>query len=204
MKTVKQVIDRPQLEIRYDSDAESPRDWSNAGYFITVERNCYSPDKEASLEYAVKSTGEYVNSCDEHIAEIKKYLETSFSEKVLYIAPVSKYEHSGVIYRRGERHGWDEGVVGFYIITDKTWSENVDKNDTWKGDKEHMDHAERCIDAELETYTQWANGEVYGFILYNKDGEHEDSCWGFYSLDDIKDHLPEEWKDEDLSDYLKY
>lgn len=195
--TYKKEITRPQLEIRYDSDADSPREWDNLGYFITVERNNYSPDKEPSLEYAVKMTGEYTNSCDEHIAEIKKYLksgESSFSEHIIYIVPVSKYEHSGVSYSRGEKHGWDSGVAGFYIVT----KESAEKVGT---PRKLFD---KCIDNELETYTQWANGEVYCYTLYDEGGDVADSCGGFYDINDIKEYLPDEWKDEDLSDYLKY
>jgi hypothetical protein len=59
------------------------------------------------------------------------------------------------------------------------------------------------IKSELETYTKWANGEVYGFTLYDDKGELEDSCYGFYDIDDIKEHLPAEWKDEDLTAYIK-
>jgi hypothetical protein len=58
------------------------------------------------------------------------------------------------------------------------------------------------IDRELETYTAWANGEVYCFTLYDEKGELEESCCGFYDLEAIKQNLPKEWKDENMEDYL--
>jgi hypothetical protein len=55
---------------------------------------------------------------------------------------------------------------------------------------------------ELEEYTKWINGEVYGFTLYNEEGEVEESVWGFYDLEAIQQNLPKEWEDENMSDYL--
>jgi hypothetical protein len=95
-------------------------------------------------------------------------------------------------------HGWDSGVAGFYIVTRENIQEWDNKNTMSKK------KIEAIIDAELEDYTKWANGYVYCFLLYGKDGEVVDSCGGFYDINDIKDALPDEWKDEDLSDYLKY
>jgi hypothetical protein len=45
------------------------------------------------------------------------------------------------------------------------------------------------------------NSEVYRFVLYDEKGEIEDSCGGFYDIEDIKEHLPEDWKDEEMSNY---
>lgn len=198
MKTItyKKTVTKPILEITYDGCADSPREWSSLGYFITAERNYNSPDKEASLEYAVKTMGESANSCDEHMELIKEYLasdETSFSEEVIYIVPVSKFEHSGVIYRRGEEHGWDSGVCGFYIVT----KESAERLGT------PSDRFQKVIDEELKVYTQYANGDVYAFVLFDEEGKVKDSCGGFYDINDIKEYLPEEWKDEDLSEYMK-
>ena len=47
-----------------------------------------------------------------------------------------------------------------------------------------------------------ANGEVYEFVLYDEEGNIKDSCSGFYSIDEIKDCLGEEFQDEDLNEYL--
>ena len=64
---------------------------------------------------------------------------------------------------------------------------------------------------EVETYSQWANGEVYGFRLikvdeYNKEIEEIDSCWGFYGSDPrengIEDYIPEGF--EYLLDEVEY
>ena len=63
---------------------------------------------------------------------------------------------------------------------------------------------EKVIKQEIAVYNKYVNGEVYRFTLYNEAGEIEDSCCGFYNIEDIRDHLPEDWKDEDLDEYLQY
>lgn len=148
---------------------DSPRDWGNLGYFITCERDYNSPDKNDMLERIIKDTGEIASSCDEHIKMILDEL-VDWDEKVLQIYPVSKYEHGNIVYSLGERHGFDSGVSGFYIVTDKSAQEIG---------ASHKDF-ERIIKDELQTYTQWTNGEVYNYYCE----ETGDSCGGFYDLED--------------------
>lgn len=62
-----------------------------------------------------------------------------------------------------------------------------------------MKQAGAVLAAEVEQYDKFLSGECYGFQLY-KDGEEEDSCWGFLGdLDevrgDIAECLPEECRD---------
>ena len=193
MKNYTTTVEKPLLEIRYDSDLPSPREDDNLGYFITMDRNHFSPDKHPTLEAIVKETSEEADSQSIHMALIKLRIKEDLNEKVLAIYPVVKYEHGNVSYRRGTQHSFDYSNNGFYIVTDRT-AKIV-------GTPKKL--FEKVIDQELETYTKWANGDVYGYTLYSKDGEVEDSCCGFYDIDDIKENLPDEWTDEDLSEYLK-
>ena len=187
------ITTEPKLVIEHDEYSTSPREWSNLGYFITVDRNYNSPDEQGKhRQDIIKETGERATSQDEHIKLIKESWKMTTDEKVIAIYPVVKYEHSAVVYRLGTAHGFDYSNNGFYIITDKTVKEvGVKKKDY-----------EKVIEDELEVYTKWCNGECYQFCLYNEQGEVDDTCGGFYDIDDIKDHLSDEWKDEDLSDYL--
>lgn len=99
----------------------------------------------------------------------------------------------GVVYSLGEKHGFDYSNNGFYIITEDSVKELGTPKESF----------EIVIKDELDTYNKYVNGEVYCFTLYNDKGEIEDSCCGFYSIDEIKEHLPSEWEDEDLTKYLK-
>ena len=192
MKTYKKTVEENRLVIEYDSDSDSPRGWSNLGYFITVDRNYKSPDNHEQIENIMKSSGDEAQNVDDHIQIMTDLINSETDEEVVAIYPIVKYEHSGISYSLGTQHGWDYSNNGFYIVTEKTQKEvGVRKEDFEKG-----------ISEELDTYNKWINGEVYSFTLYYENGEVEDSCCGFYDIEDIREYLPKEWKDEDLEQYL--
>jgi len=187
------ITEANRLVIEYDQDCDSPREWSNLGFFITQDRNYNSPDNHPDFMEIIKETADNATDCQNHMKRIKKEIEARLGDKVLAIYPMVKYEHSGVSYSRGEKHGFDYSNNGFYIITQKTAEElGTDKKDF-----------EKVIDQEINIYNKWINGEVYRFTLYNEAGEFEDSCCGFYDIEDIRDSLPSEWKNEDLTQYLR-
>lgn len=185
----------PRLVISHDDMTPSPREDSNLGYWITIDREYESPDNHLDFEEIIKETGDEANSQAEHIEMIKKEIESRLGDKIVAIYPTVKYEHGGVSYSLGEKHGFDYSNNGFYIITEKTLKEiGVDNNE---------EAMKRIIIAEIQDYNKWINGEVYRFMLYDEAGEIEDSCGGFYDLETMKEYLPAEWKDENLEDYLK-
>jgi len=48
------------------------------------------------------------------------------------------------------------------------------------------DNRRPSADAFLRSYSQWANGEVYGYTLTDyRTGDDVDSCWGFIGDDEI-------------------
>lgn len=50
----------------------------------------------------------------------------------------------------------------------------------------------------LETYTNWCNGHVFGYSIETEDGDDVDSCWGFYSQEDVVDAINEAIGDKDV------
>jgi len=194
MKTYKKEIESPRLVIRYDSDIESPREWNNVGYLITKDSRQYSPDKNPHIEGIVNTTGDIAENQEDHIRLITEVLNNE-GEEVVKIFPVVKYEHGGISYKIGTTHGFDYSNNGFYIITKKSLQDfgiGVDENDL-----------EKQVNAEIDLYNRYINGEVYCWELFDENGESEGTHGGYYSLEDIKAELPAEWKDEDLRDYLK-
>ena len=192
MKTYNEIIEKNRLEISYDEFSENPRHWSNLGYFITVDRNYNSPDKNEMLENIVKETGQEAESRKEHIEKIKNEVKKILYDEVVAIYPIFKYEHSGIAYKIGTAHGFDYSNNGFYIVTKKTKKEmGAMKKDF-----------EKIITEEIDFYNRWLNGEVYSYVLYDENGEVEDSCGGFYEVENIRNYLPEDWKDEELEKYI--
>ena len=191
MKTFNKTVQTPQLIISHDKFADSPRRDTNLGYFITVDRNYNSPDADETLQNIVKNTGDHATSVEDHMKLIKRDYKEVSNDKIIAIYPVVKYEHSGISYSLGTKHGFDCSNNGFYIVTEDTQKEvGVLKKDF-----------EKSIIQELNDYNKWVNGETYRYVLFDQNGEETDSCGGFYDIEDIKEHLPEEWRNEDLSDY---
>ena len=191
MKTFTKEVQELRLQIRHDDMAESPRLYDDVlGYFVTKERNRFSPDMGMEAEDIVVSTGEEANSQQEHMDMIKAAIEKT-GEKVQAIYPIVKYEHGGVKYMLSARQGFDYSNCGFYIVTDKT---NVMD--------EPKAEFEKIIQAELDLFNAWVNGEIYRFTLFNEDGEETDSCGGFVNIEDIRAHLPKDWSSEKLEDYI--
>lgn len=191
-KTYKKTIIENRLKISYDLDAESPRNDSNLGYFITVDRKYNSPDNNPILEQIIKETGDYANNQEEHISLIKKEFEDKTNEKILAIYPVCKFEHSLIHYIIGTLKGFDCSNNGFYIVTEKTSEEIGAKKEDF----------EEIIKQELEAYNNWINGTFYKFILLDENGEFEDGCGGFEDLESIREYLPEIYKNDELTQYI--
>jgi hypothetical protein len=193
MRTYKKTIESPLLEIRNDVFYPNPRKFQdNLGYFITKERNNISPDKNETLEETIESSYNISDNVESHIKNIKKFFNENNFEKIIKIYPVIKHEHGSTVYFIGEKKGFDYGICGFYIITDKTSEILGTPKKFFK----------KVISQELYEYTQWANGEVYEYILKNESGETIENVTGFYSIDDIKTELGKEWQNENLEEYF--
>jgi len=124
------------------------------------------------------------------------------------IIPLYLYDHSGIsmsagsngtsFNRRGHNAfdpgGWDTSSVGFIFCTwedvKREYGEGPDKEGA-----EPVERAGRYLRAEVETYSQYLEGSVYGYQIepmeQNKKIECEDSCWGFYRYDWDKNGLKE-------------
>ena len=192
MKTFKQTIEKPRLEIRPDELAENPRHFSNLGYFLTKDSKHISPDEwqAPQIQEIMVETAKRVENQEEHIEQMAKQIREETDEEVVAIYPIAKYEHSGVTYKLGNFSGFDHSQNGFYIITEQSRKKITEKD------------FEQTIKAELEEYNKWANRETWEFVLYDENGRFEDQKGGYYYYEDIRADLPEEWKNERLEDYI--
>lgn len=85
--------------------------------------------------------------------------------------PLFMYDHSGTIYRVSQGGNpfhcpWDSGRVGTLFV------KKAEVGDAWE-----------AAEAFCKEYTDWANGNVWGFMVETPDGEVADSCWGFIGSD---------------------
>jgi len=99
------------------------------------------------------------------------------------IWPVRMGDHSNVRLYIGagpsqfDPGGWDSGLVGFYLYTDKMLDE-------WGSPRDYGTLSEMAR-AEVEQYGQYINGEVYGYRIVDPNGELVDDddlyecAWGY-------------------------
>ncbi len=98
--------------------------------------------------------------------------ETIEAEKVFHIFLTKAYIHSGITLALEESgrtfpdERWDVSRCGCVLVR-KTEA---------KAKKKALKMASQLI----ERWNDCLSGNVYGYMLENKDGEVLDSCWGFY------------------------
>lgn len=148
-------------EIMYDEDPESPREWDQIGQMVCFHSKYDLGDKH---EYKQKD----YNSWEEVLEAIK----AEWGD-IVYL-PLYLYDHSGITMSTTPfACKWDSGQVG-WVFTVKGF-ENME-------DKLLLE----LLKSEVAEYDTYLRGEVYGFMVYNKDGGVEDSCFGFYcDIDEV-------------------
>ena len=153
--------------IYYDTDTLNPRkDWDNFGKIasrkLTPDVNFeFSGDRETDIERLKQEFGATV------------------------ILPIYMYSHGGeTINTTGFSCHWDSGQVGWIFAT----TEDICKVYGCKRVNPAIrNKVKDLLIGEIEIYDQYIRGEVYSYRLFDKDGNEIDSCWGFYSLEDVKE-----------------
>lgn len=155
--------DKRRINIVYDEDAESPREWSNLStilafhkrYSLNEDKNCpcdaYNFDKE---------------EVDEYINDIEKAGG--------YVSPLYMYDHSGIsLSTGGFSCKWDSGQLGFIHVT----KEKLDENNL--DISKDLDKIKEIIRYELDIYNDYLAGFCYRII----DNADELTCGGYIGRD---------------------
>lgn len=157
-----------KLKLVHDSSADSPRNWDNLGTMICFHKRYdlgdshnYSSDDYSSWEQMEK-------------AIIKE-------ENVAVILPLHLYDHSGVTISTSPfNNRWDSGQVGFILVSKKTALAEFGGKIVTAKLKQKL---ERILKGEVETYSKFLEGDIYGFQIVDEDDNHIDSCYGFFGSD---------------------
>lgn len=97
-----------------------------------------------------------------------------------HVCTISRYSHSGVSYTRGAPTcRWDSGYAGFAIVETARMSD---------------DKFEKYVDQALQTFTDWANGNVYSVYVEDASGDLLDSCCGYIGYEAAEDAFEEACK----------
>lgn len=187
------------VEVHYDTDCESPRDYEgNIGLFLGFPHRRYTIGDEpfdpgdAGNFPCPDCWGEGHSSggeakcarCDgtgecapESLEDLINLVKARYDARMVLV--VSMTDHSGVSYYTGlPRDPWDSGVAGLIVATNAKIAEHrPDVTD---------EELEAELVGEVREYGHWANGECYGYIVLDPDGEEtDDSCWGFIGWDAV-------------------
>ena len=180
-----------------DDDPMNPmEDWDTLMNYYTWESR-YIPMQEGAKNFS--NMAEWYNSImgegafDEQMKKSKENERNSIGfvydlcanldKKRIYALPILKYEHGLVNYYIGDSiDRWDGSIVGFAWKEKKALCEEYSSKKLTPKIKEIINSN---IEGELKAYTNFANGEAYGFELYSReDGDCPiDSCYGFIGYD---------------------
>jgi hypothetical protein len=155
------------VEIYQDEDADSPRGWTH-GCELVLSRRGYDYPNDAGIDFDAFGGWE----------EIGEHLKAAAG--ALVVLPVYAYIHSGIVLRAGQSFSdpWDSGTLGLAYVTAQNWKDT--QGTEWTGSEADREMARRLIAGDVETYSQYLNGEVYGYVIKDFDGEEVDSLWGMY------------------------
>lgn len=156
------------IKIEHDQDAESPRDWDNVSKMVFSHSRFDFPN-DAGISF------------DDFHGWDEIALDLINNHGAKYIMHVYMYEHGQIAFKTAPfSDPWDSGKLGLIYITAEGIAELGDQTD---------EGIEAALNGELETYAQYVNGDVYGYIITDQyEEEPEDSsCWGYYGYDSALD-----------------
>ena len=160
------------IQIFYDEDPESPREWDNLGT-IYSNHSHYDFDGHKIEELIENVGGDIYDSVIPWKLIGKKYI---------YLK-VWMYDHSGITIKAGESNPfgctWDSGLYGVIACDIERAKKEYGYKRNCKGLR---DKVTKILNGEIEDLDKYCTGEVYGFRTF-KGEEETDSCWGFYDIE---------------------
>lgn len=108
-------------------------------------------------------------------------------KKFGYVEVLSMTDHSGLTFHRGARSGWDTGIIGIIFIPQEKYSRPY----KWIWND--------VIDAYLEDYEHYINGDIYEYSTYEYTSnglEYIDGCTGYFSYDACKNEAISQLEDD--------
>lgn len=186
-------------KVEYDPfERESPRDhdgntWTLVGFpntHRTFGDEQFDPSGQHWIDCPKCEGKEGIDDCgacgghgEVEAENLLDMLKAEYSDAHL-IVPVQCYDHSLVRYYAGNptTEHWDTGTAGVAILSKDDLDKEFDGNES---------KARENLDGELETFTDWANGEIFAYVVEDAEGETLDSCCGFYGIEYVKSEAKE-------------
>lgn len=199
-----------RLVIEQDQFPDDPRSWDNIGTMLCCHRDYQLGDLNSN-----KETEEQLSEiCRKYGKSDEEIDEMTFAEEVQFILdqddvcglPLWLYDHSGISISTGAVDSWDSSFVGLIFVEKDFYIAQMCLKDEadWKA------KAKKTLEGEIETYSDFLEGNVYQWMLYepvvvirqsmndkelsreiDEEGEMVDSMGGFYdpTLEDVEEYF---------------
>ena len=196
-----------RLVIEQDEFPDDPRSWDNIGTMLCCHLNYQLGDLNSNKETELQ----LADICRKYGKSDEEIDEMTFAEEVRFILdqddicglPLWLYDHSGISISTGRQCSWDSSFVGLIFVEKDFYLAQMclkDEED-WKA------KAKETLEGEVETYSDFLEGNAYGWTLYeptivirqsmdgkelsrtiDEEGEMVDSMGGFYdpTLEDVE------------------
>ena len=181
------------IDTYQDDQPDDPRNWDNLGTMVCWHRNyllgdhCKSPDGR-TIHGKRMGNSELVAGFRDPDEFTEWYSQNK--NEVCVILPLVLLDHSG-LWMGTESFiedvgGWDSSNVGYIFVT----KEQVRNEFNCKRiNRKLIERVRGILQCEVETYSKYISGEVYGFMIDGMDDACAmgicDGCWGFYDYDDM-------------------
>jgi hypothetical protein len=152
-----------KIAIYPDHDPQSPVDWDHLGTITYM--------KGARTVLGMEA----VDSDD---------IVTILQRPDIISLNVYAYVHSGIVLKTSPfSDPWDSGQSGIIYTTEKQALKAFDRKRMTPALRKKV---HQLLQAEVKTFGEYLNGEVYGYEISNPAGEVIDSLWGIYDYDYAK------------------
>ena len=146
-----------RLRIEQDQDAQSPAEWQDNGLFLVAGHR----DFWVAVPGMEKDWRGY-DSMRELIPD---------KEAEYHVFMVEAYIHGGIRLALANQGNfpdrrWDVSLCGAIFAAKSEWP--------------LQESALKAAGSLIEEWNQYLSGDVWGCIVEDDNGNHVDSCWGFY------------------------
>lgn len=192
------------ISLYQDEDCSSPRDNDWNFLFLGLPHRHYNIGDEtidvSDFKLPCTSGLVYHEDCTEcygdgervpsNLSELCDAIQAHYKARVCL--PVGMIDHSGVSYYIGggahwsDSAGWDSGTCGFILDTPDIIRERYGDADLGYIQDLTDDMLVSAMTAEIAEYSSWAEGDCYGYVIEDVNGETVDSCWGFIGYEYAK------------------
>jgi hypothetical protein len=160
--------------------------FTHAGYRISIHQDTDAQAPENDDEVFIVTTRNRHFQVDQPGFELDDIRDGKHNRKY-HVFPLYAYIHSGVALSLGNAgqfsDPWDAGQIGYVLAAKSSFRV---KPRTRKC-KVIASSAEDVGRGTVESWNQYLSGDVWGYVIEDSDGDHVDSCWGFYGLKHARD-----------------